>query len=397
MSVCFEGPPNIADNPCADFSEVPAEIYGTDGHSRHCPVRDVTLGLVATNSIVLNWVLTSISYREALSQTHDPASSPLVLRRRYTVYKVMNEMMNRDQPLSEDLMCALAFSGLVEDRIGGKAIAQMHLRAYLVIREMRLRQGFSHGPHMRGIICVPIFIQIGLLQYFRTGTEVRNAHVLMTRFFQALQINKVQRLQQLANGLSVRSSNSIDATGIKATHQQLRHLLLAPLSDQAPLSIRMLTGLMLILNLAVLELHQHYGPTESLAFLRLIVHCFQNRTSPGDLGPSLGPSLTGMLSISLMCIDYMDASFSRTQLNVWHVIDVIHLLRLGTPVVMAAARLQLLFWLLDDQPEGPEDLERYNTLCRMNVLRDIKAAWRTSRSPSPPVPQPQARTSHERT
>ncbi|KPI34886.1 uncharacterized protein AB675_2269 [Cyphellophora attinorum] len=327
------------------LTNVPADLYGTNAQSRLCPVRDITLGLMAANTVVLNWVLTSVSYREARSQTHDPASSPLVLRHRQSVYRAMNEMMKRDNGLSEDLMYGLAFAGLVENRIGGQATAQMHLRAALTVRDLRRAQGLS---------------VVGLLHYFKNIDEIRAAHVLMTTFFEALQIGKAERLQHFKSGRFMPEDKFH-----KATHLQLRLLLMAPYNETAPVDIRMFVGLMLILNLAALELHQHVGPAESLAFLRLIIQCFQRR-KPTCSTPELGAgvAVTGMLCISLMCIDYMGPSFKRTQLDVWQVIDMIHLLRLGSPPLMAAAKSQLLFWLLDDRPETPRDVKGYNDLRR---------------------------------
>lgn len=336
---------------------MPRDFYGTSATSRFCPVRDVTLGVLSTNQILLSWAVLYMRHRQAVLQNLDLDHDTLLLRRRQQTYNIMSSKINNQQSaISEDAMYGLAFSALLENRIGDRETAQKHLQACLIVRQLRIQKGLTVTSYPMGTLCIPVCIQVGAPQYFRTVGDITRAGATVQSLFRSLQKWK-----------HIRRGTFTDCSETKSI---LRQYLNKSICDNTVTDSRLYLGLVFTLNLASWTFHQNANC--SAEFLQLIAHCFDENSHDGRQITPLG-----MIYTTYMCIDRIQSMPSRRRctIDLWQTVELVELLMFASTEVFAKVKYQLVSWLIDDTG-GPDD-----DIFDESTLEEIKDMWLSTRRP----------------
>jgi hypothetical protein len=362
----------------SDLASVPGEFYGTSAGSTFCPVRDVVLGVLATNQILLSWAVLFMRHRETALRGFNPNCELSLLRRRALTYRLMRDKLADVQyAVSEDAMYGLAFSALLESRTGDLGTAQRHLKGCLLIRQQRIDQGLRVLSHPLATVCSLVCLQVGVPDYFESLRRVRQAGLQLKETFQAIRDWKrtlTESWQLDPEGLSLLS---VDRFDLSDHAQQLkndlqRHLMRAQ-ADSTTTGMRLYLALLFILTIATWKFANHADV--SVEFLQLLTKCFNEGTSPH--GPQSKEITTlGMLYITFRVIDQVYVSMSAPAQNVdlWQVVDMVELLRPAPPSCCARVRKQLLIWLVG-RVETASEASPCDDIFQQHVVEDLEAAW----------------------
>ncbi|KIW24037.1 uncharacterized protein PV07_09776 [Cladophialophora immunda] len=336
---------------------VPHDFYGTSAVSPLCPVRDVTLGVLSTNQILLSWAVLYMRHRHAVLQNLDLDHDTLLLRRRQQTYNIMSSKIDDQQSaISEDAMYGLAFSALLENRIGDRETAQKHLQACLIVRQLRIQKGLTVTSYPMGTLCIPVCVQVGAPQYFRTVGEITRAGLTLQSFFRSL-----QEWKHICRGIF---------TPCSETKSTLRQHLNRSICENTTTGNRLCLGLLFTLTLASWTFHQF--DDSSAEFLQLIAHCFDKNSCDGKQITSLG-----MVYTTYMCIDRMQSTPGRRlcTMDLWQTVELVELLMFASPDAFATVKRQLMSWLIDDAG-GP-----YDDIFDEGILEEIEDTWLSTRQP----------------
>jgi hypothetical protein len=120
-------------------------VHGMKADSPVCPVRDTTLIAVASNPVWLQWVLIMMDTRE---ERLSGAPRPGLLKRRDAVYRMMSSLVQSKASgrLDQAFYHAIAFAGMIEQRLGNVDAAMAHLRACVAILRRWLAEGSETPP-----------------------------------------------------------------------------------------------------------------------------------------------------------------------------------------------------------------------------------------------------------
>ena len=156
------------------LSAVPDQIYGTAAKDVSSVVRHGTVGVVATNEIVVMWLLLVIESQVVSFQPTRMDRELSILTRRSVVYRLMNERLaDQKTSLADDYILAVSVAGASEHRMGNTKGAQYHLRATRKLLEMR--GGLSAVRHITyplGLMIVNTFIEQGIDGIWKTPSDL---------------------------------------------------------------------------------------------------------------------------------------------------------------------------------------------------------------------------------
>jgi hypothetical protein len=277
-------------------------------------------------------------HRQAILRNINVDQDTLLLSRRQRTYKIISsQVRNQQSATSESVMYGLAFSALLEHRIGDHRAAKKHLQACLAIRQMRLQQSMTVISYPMGTLCIPVCLQVGAPQYFKSLKEIARASRSLRSFFRSLQHWK-----------HIYGGSFSDCAQTKST---LRLYLAGSIGDNTTTGSRLCLGLLFTLVLASWRF-QHHDKSSS-EFLQSIAQAVDENTHGARQITPLG-----MLYTTHMCIDRFQSTTTRRTciIDVWQTVDLVELLMFTAHENITSMKHQLLAWLLDDVDGPVEDL-----------------------------------------
>jgi hypothetical protein len=298
-----------------------------------------------------------VRHRHAALRNLDLDHDTLLLRRRQQTYNIMNSNIDHQQSaISEDAMYRLAFSALLENRIGGRETAQKHLQACLIVRQLRIQKGLTVMSYPMGTLCIPVCVQVGAPQYFRSVGEITGAGLTLQSLFRSL-----QKWKHVCRGIF---------TACSATKSILRQHLNRGIYENSTTGSRLCVGLLFTLNLASWTFHQY--DNSSAEFLQMIAHCFDENSHDGRQITPLG-----MIYTTYMCINRMQSTSGRRlcTIDLWQTVELVELLMFASPDAFAKVKHQLMSWLIDNGG-GP-----YDDIFNEGMLEEIEDMWLSTRQP----------------
>lgn len=346
------------------------------------------------NQILLSWAVLFMQHRKAIFQNISPYQDPLVLRRRRQTYKIMSlQIRDQQSAISEDAMYGLAFSALLEHRIGDKPTAQKHLQACLTTKQLRVQKGLTVLSYPMGTLCIPVCMQVGVTRYFNSLEDVTRAGMILKELLWSLQECKSGSSGSSSDGCSAKSNQCLWTR--PALHQPdstqrqkaiLRYHLSRSLQETSVTGNRLCLALLITLSLVTRTLH-HDG-NGAAEFLQLISHCF------GESGSAFNPgkaplTMLGLLYTTFMCLDQVQSSISHREceIDVWPTVDMVEFLMFATPSSIVRVKQDLISWILDDT-EDPVASQACDHIFQEHIIEDVEVAW-LARQPHV------AQTSHE--
>lgn len=149
-----------------------------------------TVGVVATNAIVVMWLLLVIESQIVSFQPSKKDRALSILTRKSQVYKLMNDrLVDQNSSLADDYVLAVAIAGGCEHRMGNSKSAEHHVRA---TRELlRLRGGTKAVRDITyplGLMVVNVFVENGVKGLWESLTDLRIKQTRLSQWVQDLQI-----------------------------------------------------------------------------------------------------------------------------------------------------------------------------------------------------------------
>ncbi|KIW66754.1 hypothetical protein PV04_06053 [Phialophora macrospora] len=146
------------------LSTVPDQIYGSSASDVSEIIRNGTVGVVATNDVVVMWLLLVIESQVVSFQPTRKERQLSILTRRSVVYRLMNERLtDENTPLMDDYILAVAVAAASEHRMGNAQGAQYHIRAVRKLLEWRGGlTSIRNVTYPLGLMIVNIFVEQGV-------------------------------------------------------------------------------------------------------------------------------------------------------------------------------------------------------------------------------------------
>lgn len=342
---------------------MPAEYYGTSAASNFCPVRDVTLGLFSSSSILLYWALLFSRHRRVLQRGEEPERDTSLLEQRQLTYRAMSfRLHDESTATTEDAMFDMAFSALLEHRSGDQVTAQRHLQACLAVRDVRIKRGDSVLSYPRGSLCIPICVVVGVPNIFDSPSQVTVVR---------------ERLEELFRKLGIGYQRQFDRP--RQTHQPevahgrpvLQQVLLEFVAYKSTTNRRVVLAILLAMSIVTSALAEH----SSNEFLLLIAHCVESAEPAAEIC-SKGMTPLGLLLATFMCIDEICTQLHPLELDLWSVLEAVELLMYAQQDTIRAVQQQLMARLFcEDVGQPLAQWSHSETDIQQPLFEGIEAAW----------------------
>lgn len=156
------------------MATVPDELYGKSSGSASEVVREGTLGVVATNDIVLMWLLLTVESQVVSFQPSKTERQLSILARRAQAYKLMKERLNSEASSSLDFAFTVAVAASCEIRMANAPGAEQHIGA---VKKLLSLQGGSKAvrdiTYPLGLMVVNILVEQGIPSLFDCREDLR--------------------------------------------------------------------------------------------------------------------------------------------------------------------------------------------------------------------------------
>lgn len=341
----------------------------------------MTLGVLSSNRILLSWATLFMQHRIALLRDTDPFQDTRVLHRRRQTYMTMSiHIYDQQSAISEEAMYGLAFSALLEDRIGDQLTAQKHLQACLITRRMRVQNGLTVLSYPMGTLCIPVCIQVGVPGYFTCIESVRSAGYSLKKLLWSLQdwscdttkLGDERETPGTRHSLWIASAD-VSSESPQEDRSTLHYHLTRSCQETSTRGMRLCLALLTMIGVTLQTLREHGEGAGD--FLKLITHCFsESSSSHGEANFYM--TTLGMLYTSFMCIDQIESRLSTPKciIDLWQTVDIVEFLTFAPPSSQARVKQTLLHWILDDVHDLAAAIP-CDDIFHEYIIKDVETAW----------------------
>jgi hypothetical protein len=171
------------------LSTVPDQIYGSAAPDVSAAIRHGTVGVVATNDLVVMWLLLVIESQVVSFQPTARDRRLSILARRSLAYRLMNERLaDPKQSLTDEYIMAVAGAGASELRMGNSKGAECHIQAARKLLELRGgMKALRDITYPLGLMILNVFVQNGIGSLWKTEEELREKVAEFSRWIREVQ------------------------------------------------------------------------------------------------------------------------------------------------------------------------------------------------------------------
>ena len=171
------------------LSTVPDQIYGSTSSAISVVAQHGTVGVIATNEIVVMWILLVLESQIVSFQPSKNDRQLSILSRRSLVYRLMNaRLADKESSLLDDYVLAVACAGAFELRMGNTKGSEFHIRAAKRLLELR---GGLHTvrdiTYPLGLMVVNVFVENGVHDLWKTHEDLQRKTAGLLQWIQDLQ------------------------------------------------------------------------------------------------------------------------------------------------------------------------------------------------------------------
>jgi hypothetical protein len=147
------------------------------------------MGVVATNDVVVMWLLLVIESQVVSFQPTRKERQLSILTRRSVVYRLMNERLaDENTPLRDDYILAVAVAAASEHRMGNAQGAQYHIRAVRKLLEWRGGlTSIRNVTYPLGLMIVNIFVEQGVDGIWKSHSALEKKVVDVSQWIRDVQ------------------------------------------------------------------------------------------------------------------------------------------------------------------------------------------------------------------
>ncbi|EXJ54974.1 uncharacterized protein A1O5_12885 [Cladophialophora psammophila CBS 110553] len=156
------------------LTTVPDQIYGSTTGVVASIATHSTVGVVATNEIVVMWLLLVIESQIVSFQPTKRDRQLSILARRSLVYRLMNaRLTEQESSLMDDYVLAVAIAGGCEHRMGNTKSAQYHVRAARKLLDLRGGiRSVRNITYPLGLMVANVFVENGVDGLWKTHSDL---------------------------------------------------------------------------------------------------------------------------------------------------------------------------------------------------------------------------------
>lgn len=172
--VCFRGIQVAFGLFKLDLSTIPEGLFGASSGAASEIIRSGCLSVIASNAIVLMWMLLAVESHHVSFQPNDNDRQLSILARRAEAYKLMKESLNSQAGSSLDFAFTVSMAAGVEFRLGNSPAAEQHANA--VRKILSLRGGSKAVRDITdpfGLMLVSIIVDQGDPSIFECREDLR--------------------------------------------------------------------------------------------------------------------------------------------------------------------------------------------------------------------------------
>ncbi|KIW91522.1 uncharacterized protein Z519_07488 [Cladophialophora bantiana CBS 173.52] len=172
------------------LTTVPDQIYGSTTGVVSSIARHSTVGVVATNEIVVMWLLLVIESQIVSFQPTKKDRQLSILARRSLVYRLMNaRLAEQESSLMDDYVLAVAIAGGCEHRMGNTKSAQYHVRAARKLLDLRGGiQSVRTITYPLGLMVANVFVENGVDGLWKTHSDLEKRMAGIWQWLRDVQI-----------------------------------------------------------------------------------------------------------------------------------------------------------------------------------------------------------------
>lgn len=173
-----------------DLTTVPDQIYGSTTSPVASTARHSTLGVVATNPIVVMWLLLVIESEIVSFQPTKKDRQLSIWTRRSLVYRCMNaRLAHRDTATMDDFILAVAIAGGCEHRMGNTSEAKQHVKAAKDLLELRGGiKAVRNIAYPLNLMVVNVFVENGIQGLWRSQVDLERETANLWKWLRDVQL-----------------------------------------------------------------------------------------------------------------------------------------------------------------------------------------------------------------
>ncbi|OAP60276.1 hypothetical protein AYL99_05278 [Fonsecaea erecta] len=172
------------------LTTVPDQIYGSTTGIVASTARHSTVEVVATNEIVVLWLLLVIESQIVSFQPTKKDRQLSILTRRSLVYRLMHARLTKQESsLMDDYVLAVAIAGGCEHRMGNAKSAQYHVRAARKLLNLRGGvQSVRRITYPLGLMVVNVFVENGVDGLWKTHSDLQKQLTRISQWLRDVQL-----------------------------------------------------------------------------------------------------------------------------------------------------------------------------------------------------------------
>ncbi|KIW32500.1 uncharacterized protein PV07_04039 [Cladophialophora immunda] len=388
------------------LTTVPDQIYGSTTGVVASTARHSTVGVVATNEIVVLWLLLVIESQIVSFQPTKKDRQLSILARRSLVYRLMNARLSEQgSSLMDDYVLAVAIAGGCEHRMGNTKSAQYHVRAARKLLELRGGTRSVRGiTYPLGLMVVNVFVENGVDGLWKTHSGLQKKLKGVSQWVRDVQLwnfnlraHASKALRQVNNdpmkpdpdsGVDEEDSNSSGRARAFASETALFDYVELPAGELDDAQCRFYLGALFAINTALWAFRDSDRTTN--AYLQGLTTAVE-MSAPSNLALRAGgaklPSLVLILMIAHNAAD-ADADAERrtgpadTVFHVDEVFEFVEMAMMASSKTRTDVLSAMSSWLTADMAT-PGDLAFVNNAKLDIWAGEVEERWLSDRTSNP--------------